>query len=409
MSTALWVDAGNGAAGDMLLGALLDAGADLAAVRAAVSRLGVEPIEIDTEQVRRHGLRACRALVRAPASTVARGTADIARLLDELALPPVQDRFARDVFDRLAEAEARVHGVAVDEVHFHEVGALDSLADVIGCAVALDSLGLLAGGVQRWVSRVALGGGSVATAHGRLPVPVPATLELLARAGAPVGAGPGDRELCTPTGAALLAALATGWGDLPDLRVRAHGTGAGTADPAGRPNVLRVVLGELSGPDTARWREDDLRQVEATVDDLDPRLWPGVLDDLVAAGAADAWLTPVLMRKGRPGHVVSALVPAAALDAVFRCLVTATTTLGARVHPVARRALARTSIMVELAGSQVRVKCGLLGDAAVTVQPEFDEVLAAARTLGLPPAEVLRQVQARATQVLAGQELPGND
>jgi uncharacterized protein (TIGR00299 family) protein len=391
MSAVLWVDATNGAAGDMLLGALLDAGADLNAVCAALDRLATEPIKLRAEQVRRHGLRATRVVVDVAPSAVLRGPAEIECLLTSADLPPGAEAVAREVFERLARAEARVHGVEVSEVHFHEVGALDSLADVVGCAVALDSLGLLSADARRQVSTVALGAGTARTEHGRIPVPVPATLELLTTAGAPVSAGPADRELCTPTGAALLVALATGWGDLPELSPRATGSGAGTADPPDRPNLLRVVIGDaVADPSSAHhWREDDLRVVEATVDDLDPRLWPGVLDDLVAAGAADAWLTPVLMRKGRPGYVVTALTAPSSLDAVFRALTVTTTTLGARVHGVERRALPRDSVAVDVDGQIVHVKRGWLDGSVATVQPEFGDARAAAEALSVPVRDVV--------------------
>lgn len=408
MSRALWVDATHGAAGDMLLGALLDAGADPDRVRGALGALadaGSEPIELTVEQVRRHGLRASRAVVTAPPSTVRRGPADVSRLLEAAALcpaalSPAAARFAHAVFDALADAESRVHGVERERVHFHEVGALDALADVVGCAVALDSLRLLGDGVLRRVSTVGLGGGTVRTDHGRMPVPVPATLELLARAGAPVDAGPGDRELCTPTGAALLATLATDWGSLPRLAVHAVGSGAGTADPADRPNLLRVVVGDRvdAASDGPGWRSDDLLVVESTVDDLDPRLWPGVLDGLCGSGAHDAWLTPVLMRHGRPGHVVTALCGADTLDAVSAALVGLTTTLGLRVHGVSRRALARDRVEVDLGGVVVGVKRGLLSGRPLTVQPEFAEAATAARTLGVPVADILDRARTAALE-----------
>lgn len=413
MSTALWVDATHGAAGDMLLGALLDAGAPSEAVRdalAALAAAGAEPIGLTIEQVRRHGLRASRAVLDTPPSRVHRGPADVRALVVAAGLTDSARTFALAVFDALADAEAHVHGTTPAEVHFHEVGALDSLADVVGCSVALDSLDLLAPGAVRVVSTVALGGGTAWTEHGRIPVPVPATLELLAWVGAPVSAGAGDRELCTPTGAALLSTLATGWGALPELTIHAVGSGAGTFDPVDRPNLVRVVIGDpavssapmvggaprvggvptVGGvPDGSRWREEDVLVVEATVDDLDPRLWPDVLDGLHTAGAFDAWLTPVLMRHGRPGNVLTALTAAETLDAVFRALVTTTTTLGARVHAVGRRALHRDRVVVQVDGVDVGVKRGLLDGRAVTVQPEYTEARAAARTLGLGIAEVL--------------------
>ena len=225
MSTAAWIDASAGAAGDMLLGALIDAGADQAAVSSAIARLSAatgEQLALDLTSVRRHGLRAARAVVQAGPSQVHRGLADVLELIAAASLPAVAAEFAVRVFDLLASAEAGVHGVPVEDVAFHEVGALDSLADVIGSAVALDSLGLLAPDAEVTISSVGLGRGSVASAHGPLPVPVPAVVRLLADAGAPVSAGPGsgEGELCTPTGAALLAALAAGWGPMPPLIVR---------------------------------------------------------------------------------------------------------------------------------------------------------------------------------------------
>jgi len=420
VNTALWVDATHGAAGDMLLGALLDAGAPLDPVLTALAALaaaGTEPIHLTVEQVRRHGLRASRAVVDTPPSHVHRGPADVHDLVVAAGLTDAARTFALAVFDALADAEAHVHGTDVAEVHFHEVGALDSLADVIGCSVALDSLGLLAPGAVRVVSTVALGGGSAWTEHGRIPVPVPATLELLARVGAPVSSGAGDRELCTPTGAALLARIATGWGPLPGLTVHAVGSGAGTFDPVDRPNLVRIVVGDpvvssaprrdaalgASGapesdgaPGGQAWREEEVLVLEATVDDLDPRLWPDVLDDLHTAGSFDAWLTPVLMRHGRPGHVVTALTAADTLDAVFRALVTTTTTLGARVHPVDRRALHRDSLTVQVDGHPVQVKRGLLDGRPVTLQPEYTEARDAARVLGLPIVDVLARARSAA-------------
>lgn len=424
MSDALWVDATHGAAGDMLLGALLDAGAPLVPVLAALAALaaaGTEPIGLTVEQVRRHGLRASRAVVETPPSEVHRGPTDVRDLVVAAGLTDAARAFGLAVFDALAVAEAHVHGTDVAAVHFHEVGALDSLADVVGCSVALDSLGLLTPGALRVVSTVALGGGTAWTEHGRIPVPVPATLELLSRVGAPVTAGPGDRELCTPTGAALLATLATGWGALPALTVHAVGSGAGTFDPVDRPNIVRVVVGDRAvssapgasapadgsdapggrgAPSGQAWRQDEVLVLEATVDDLDPRLWPDVLDELHTAGSFDAWLTPVLMRHGRPGHVVTALTVADTLDGVFRALVTTTTTLGARVHAVDRRALHRDRVTVQVDGSPVGVKRGLLDGRPVTVQPEYTEARAAARVLGLPVADVLARARSAADAAL---------
>jgi pyridinium-3,5-bisthiocarboxylic acid mononucleotide nickel chelatase len=407
-SSTLWIDAGNGAAGDMLLAALLDAGADLVAVRAGLAKLAVEPLGVDVAEVHRGGLRAAQVTVRAPDSTVERRLSDVVTVIDAAGLPAPVAGFAGAVFDTLARAEARVHGVSVDEVHFHEVGALDAIADVIGCALALHDLGLLDSPV-RVVSPVAVGSGWVRSAHGRLPVPVPAVLEVLHGAGAPVAAHPVARELCTPTGAALLATLATGWGPPPTGVVRAVGVGAGRADIPGHPNAVRVVVGipapdgvaPLDGPTpldgaAGGWQEETLWQVETTVDDMDPRLWPDLLARLRDAGAADAWCAPVLMRKGRPGQVLTVLVRPELLDPVCRLVFVHTPTLGLRMREVRRRVLPRDLVTVQVAGGEVRVKRGFLQGRAVTVQPEYDDACEVAGAGGLPVAEVIDTARAAA-------------
>ena len=391
MSEAAWIDATAGAAGDMLLAALLDAGADQAGVESALARLSAaagEQVTVRLENVRRHGLRARRAVVETAPSTVHRGPEQVLALVAAVQLEPTAARFAAIVFGLLATAEARAHGVPAEQVRFHEVGALDSLADVIGCAVALHSLRLLNAGAAVTVSSVGLGSGTVAGAHGRLPVPVPAVVELLAGAGAPAGAGPGEGELCTPTGAALLAALAAGWGAMPPMVVRSAGYGAGSRDPAGHPNVLRVLAGQAAGR-APSWQTASLRLVEATVDDLDPRLWPDALEALHTAGAIDCWLSPALMRTGRPGQVVSALTQPDTADSVVRTLLRVTTTLGVRVLETDRFSLPRDQVEVQVDGQLVRVKRGWLDGEAVTVQPEFADARAAAARLGRPVADVL--------------------
>jgi uncharacterized protein (TIGR00299 family) protein len=392
VSDLLWVDAGNGAAGDMLLAALLDAGADLDVVRAGLAGLGVEPVALELAPVRRHGLRAALLTVRAPDSAVERHLADVLSIVDTGGLPAPVAAFSRAVFERLARAEARVHGTGEEQVHFHEVGALDAIADVVGCALALHQLALLEAAV-RVVSPVAVGSGTVGTAHGPLPVPAPAVLELLASAGAPIRAHDARFELCTPTGAALLATLATGWGTVPDCTPRAVGVGAGRADPPGHPNVLRVVIGSAvasaGGPD---WLDADLVQIESTVDDLDPRIWPDLLERLRAAGAADAWCTPVLMRKGRPGQVLTVLAGEDRADLLCRIVFEHTTTLGVRLLPVRRRSLRRDEVEVPLRGGTVHVKRGFLGDRVVTRQPEYDDLLALSSTSGVPLAELIAEL-----------------
>ncbi|GID91711.1 nickel pincer cofactor biosynthesis protein LarC [Amorphoplanes digitatis] len=377
MSRHAWIDASAGVAGDMLLGALLDAGAGLEVVRRAIDEVLPGSVALSVTQVTRAGLRALKAdvdpLVAAPPHRTWR---DIRPLLEG-------NDDALAVFGRLAGAEARVHGTEPEEVHFHEVGALDSIADVVGVCAALRDLGV----TSVSAGEVALGSGRVRTAHGELPVPAPAVLEL-AR-GWRVSGG-GGHELATPTGLAVIRALATRCEDLPPMTVDAVGVGAGGRDTPGRANVVRVVIGAPE-PGTA-----EAVVLEANVDDLDPRLWPGVLAGLLSAGADDAWLVPILMKKGRPAHTLTVLCRpdrAAALRArIFRD----TSTLGVREGRRSKTALPRTSRDVTLAGGTVAIKIGYADGVITQAMPEFEDVAALARRTGRPEHAVLHEALAAA-------------
>jgi uncharacterized protein (TIGR00299 family) protein len=373
----------------MLLGALVDAGVPLEVLAEAVAALPVEPILLTVEPVTRHGLGATRVHVHAPASPHRRTWRDVREILAASSLAPGVRDGALAVFERLAVAEGRVHRVDPEEVHFHEVGALDALADVVGVVAGFEHLAL----ERLTASPVTLGSGSARGAHGVVPVPGPAVLELLA--GVPVQAGPVAAEMCTPTGAALLAARVAGWAPLPPMRVRRVGVGAGGRDPAELPNVVRLVVGE---PVEEPAGDGGQVVLEANVDDLDPRLWPGVLDRLLAAGASDAWLTPILMKKGRPAHTLSALCPAGAEPAVQAAVFAATTTIGLRVTPVGKVALDRVEGLVEVLGGRVGVKVASLDGRVQNVSVEFEDCAALARELGLPVKEVLRAATAAAAQ-----------
>jgi uncharacterized protein (TIGR00299 family) protein len=383
--TIAWLDLSAGASGDMLLGALVDAGVPLDAPTAAVATLPVEEIRLVTEPVTRHGLGATRVHVHAPESSTHRTWTDVRSLLTGAALPPTVRDGALAVFERLAVAEGRVHRVPPEQVHFHEVGALDALADVVGVVAGFAHLGLS----RLTASPVALGSGSARGAHGVVPVPGPAVLELLA--GIPVVAGAVPAEMCTPTGAALVAELVDEWTTLPAMRVTRVGTGAGGRDPVELPNVVRLVLGEPA--DAAPTGPVVL---EANVDDLDPRLWPGALDALFAAGASDAWLTPILMKKGRPAHTLSVLCRPEAVREVQAAVFATTSTIGLRVVPVGKVALERTSSSVEVLGGRVGVKLAAADGRVVNVSVEYEDVATLARELGLPVKEVLRAATAAA-------------
>jgi uncharacterized protein (TIGR00299 family) protein len=368
-----WVDGQAGASGDMLLGALVSAGVPLTVLQAAVDPLELGITFVATD-VTRAGLGALKVDVLAPDDATSRTWADIQQLVPE---GP-----ARSVFARLAEAEAAVHGVPVDDVHFHEVGGLDAIADILGVTAGLEHLGLTA----LHCSTLSLGSGTTKGAHGPLPVPAPAVLALLH--GCPVAAGPSSFESTTPTGAALLATHVTSWGALPPMTITAVGMGAGGRDPEELANVLRLVIGE---PTTTLKHEVLL---EANVDDLDPRLWPEVLAQLMNAGASDAWLTPILMKKGRPAHTLSVLCTEDRKDVVQAVVFRETTTIGMREQSVTKHALERTESTIDVDGQSVRVKTAWLHGQPVNAMPEWDDVLAAARALGRPAKDVLAAARA---------------
>ena len=383
-----WIDVSAGVAGDMLLGALLDAGAQLDAVRRDVDAVLPGAVSLDTTAVSRAGLRALKADVRPlVADPPHRTWRHIRALLDDAAIPEAVRRDAVAVFARLAAAEAQVHGVPADDVHFHEVGALDSIADVVGVCAALNNLGV----TSVSAGEVALGAGRVRTAHGELPVPAPAVLEL--SRGWRVSAG-GSGELATPTGMAALRALATGCEDLPPMTVEAIGVGAGGRDTPGRANTVRVIIGTTA--QAAALPVAPAVVLEANVDDLDPRLWPGVLDGLLHAGASDAWLVPILMKKGRPAHTLTVLCAPDRRDALRTRIFRDTSTLGVRESRRDKTALPRTFRGVEVAGGTVAVKIGHAGGIITQVMPEFEDVAALARQTGRAERVVLQEALAAA-------------
>jgi pyridinium-3,5-bisthiocarboxylic acid mononucleotide nickel chelatase len=396
---AAYVDATAGVAGDMLLGALLDAGADVERVRGAIASLGVPGLGLRTEAARRGGLACLRAVITTPAAPDRpRHLADVLGHVGASDLGPAGKDLATRVFRLLAEAEGAVHGEPPEDVHFHEVGAFDSLADVVGSAAALEDLGLLRPGAVVCCSALAAGSGFVTSAHGRLPVPAPAVLHIAAAAGLTLASGDlasgdlasGDLagERTTPTGAALLAAAATP-GGFPAMTVRAVGTGGGGRDTADRPNITRVVIGVSSAERDLR--EGDVTVVESTVDDLDPRLWPSVLQAVRAAGAWDCWCTPIVGRHGRPGQVLTALCAEPVRRAVAAAIFAHTGTLGVRWSRMNRLTASRTSVAVEVGppghSQVVTVKVAGAADGLAgfgTATAELAEAEAAARVLGWP-------------------------
>jgi pyridinium-3,5-bisthiocarboxylic acid mononucleotide nickel chelatase len=384
-----WIDASAGVAGNMLLGALIDAGADPAVVQQAVDAVVSDSVSLTSTPVTRAGQHANQLSVQVITLDMpARSWRTIGDLIATADLPaPVRDR-ALATFRRLADAEGRIHHVPPHDVNFHEVGALDSIADIVGVAAALHFLEV----DSVSASAVAVGSGRVQGSHGDMGVPVPAVVELAA--GWKIFAG-GSGELTTPTGMALVSTLAERCEDLPLLSLQASGAGAGSRDTPGRPNLTRVLIGErVTHPDDDLSEADVL--IEANVDDLDPRLWPGVLTSLIRAGAADAWLVPIIMKKGRPAHTISVLArPDQAADLRYLLLVL-TSTIGVRETRVRKTALPRGWVDLIIEGSCISMKIAHRHGTIWQVTPEFDDIERASDERGLSPLTVLEQAMAAA-------------
>ncbi len=399
----IWIDASSGASGDMLLGALLGAGVPVETIQRAVDSVAPEPVTLRVEKVQRNGFAATRCHVEITDSEHHRSWRDIRALLSAAPLDEDVRRLALAVFERLAVAEATAHGSDPMDVSFHEVGALDAIADVVGVSAGFVWLGCPGAGAEHTsthgvtVSPVAVGSGSVRGAHGTLPVPPPAVAELLR--GVPSYAGPEGApasELCTPTGAALLTTVATAWGPQPAMTTTEIGVGAGGRDPAGHANVLRLFVGEAAEQPVTPLL------IETNIDDLDPRLWPQIIAALMSAGASDAWLTPILMKKGRPAHTLSVLVRGDLAEPVRAAIFRNTSTIGVREIPLGKHALDREMIAVEVGGRTVAVKLARHHGELVNAQPEYDDVVRAADALDRPVSEVLADAIAATRVAIEG-------
>jgi uncharacterized protein (TIGR00299 family) protein len=377
-----WFHCFSGIAGDMALGSLLDAGADLDEVRALLERLPVGGWAIEAEPVLRCGIAATKLHVDAEEGTVVRTAAHISGLVDEARLPERVSSRARAVFAALADAEGRLHRRPPEQVHFHEVGGLDAIVDVVGTCAALEVLGV----DEVRASAIVTGTGMVRAAHGMLPNPAPAVVALLGSVGAPtIGLDVGI-ELTTPTGAALLAALATGFGPLPAMEIERTGFGAGTRELDGRPNATQVVLGTAAEELVAG---QPVVLLEANVDDATGETLAHTIGALLEAGAHDAWVTPIVMKKGRPAHTVSALADAALAAQVAATLTAETGSLGVRGTALERWPSSRHVETVDVEGFPVRVKI-----SPGRVKVEHDDAARVARRAGLPLREVLSRAEA---------------
>lgn len=421
-----------GAAGDMIVGSLIAAGADASAVAAELGKLGIEGLSVKADRTRRRGLAGVQFSVDWPHAHehehsptadeqtehqhadehehahqgehahahahehthdaphqhphAHRPLSEIVAMIHRAGLAPrVADR-ARRIFQRLGEAEAKMHGIAIEEVAFHEVGAFDSIADIVGACVAMELLH-----IDRVVcSELPTAGGTVHCAHGELPLPAPATMELIARAKAPVRPSDAHGELVTPTAAAVLTVLAEAYGPIPAMCVTAAGFGAGERDTGPMPNLLRVLVGELDDDGGA----DAVMELSANVDDCSGELLGATLEKLIAAGCLDAWAAPIVMKKSRPAWMISALCSADSVGRVERILFSETTTFGVRRRRADRSKLSRRHDTVETPYGPVRVKVGRQGERVMTAAPEYADCAAAAECHGVPVKEVMVAAQA---------------
>jgi pyridinium-3,5-bisthiocarboxylic acid mononucleotide nickel chelatase len=386
MPRVVYFDCPSGASGDMVLGALVDAGVEIAALRGELEKLGVAGWGLSAREVRRGVFRATKVDVELDRETphAHRRLADITAILEASGLAPEVVATATQIFRRLAEAEARVHGSAVEDVHFHEVGAIDAIVDVTGAVVGLHLLGAEA----VHVSALPVGGGFVQGAHGRIPLPGPGTAELLR--GFPVVDTGVRAELVTPTGAAILTTLAAGAGRMPAMTVERIGYGAGTADLPDTPNVLRCFVGQVA----STGGDETIAQVETTIDDMSPQLYEPLMDRLFEAGALDVFLTPVIMKRSRPGTVLTALCAPDRVGDLARVLFEESPTLGVRWSEVTRTRLEREMVTLATVYGALPFKVSRLGGRVVTITPEFAEVARIAREKSLPVREVLDQARA---------------
>ena len=378
----LYIDCFSGIAGDMLLGAFVDAGLDPELLYGLPEKLNLPQVKVAIGKVVKKGIAATKVDVHFPHEHVHRNLEMITAIIQKADLPAAVKQTALSAFEKLAAAEACIHNVPVEKIHFHEVGALDAIIDIVGAAVALDAFDLDA----VYVSDIALGSGTVQMAHGVYPVPAPAVVALLE--GFSVTQGPVDRELTTPTGAALLSVMVTGKGKPPAYHIQAQGYGAGTADFEKMPNVLRLTIGMVN----ETTESDSLLMLECNIDDMDTRVYPHVIEQLLAHGALEAFLTPVIMKKGRPGFMLHALCPAekeaALLDVFFR----ETTTIGIRRQKYDRVKLHRKELVVNTAYGTMRVKEIVLPNGETRRRAEFDDLQSAAMRTGIPLHTLMENV-----------------
>jgi pyridinium-3,5-bisthiocarboxylic acid mononucleotide nickel chelatase len=379
-----YFDCFSGISGDMTLGALLDAGCDLEHLRTALHGLQVPGWELSAEKVWKNGIAATHVQVKTDDQQKHRSLSAILGILKNSQLAPeVRDRAAA-IFQKLGEAEARVHDVPIEKIHFHEVGAVDAIVDIVGACV-----GFHAFGIERFAcSPLNIGGGTVKMAHGTLPVPAPATTNLLT--GKPTYSNGVQRELVTPTGAAIVATICNSFGPQPAMSVSAIGYGAGTTELEGQPNVLRIMIGEAA-ENVVPGFDQEIGVIEANLDDMNPQIYGYFLEKALAAGALDVFTTPVQMKKNRPGTLLTVLCQPEDENALMSLIFAETTTFGVRSYRARRRTLPRESVKVKTSFGEVRIKLSRVNGRLLHVAPEYDDCRRLAVEKNVPLQQVINE------------------
>ena len=378
-----YFDCFSGISGDMTLGALVDAGVELSALEAELRRLNLPNWKISAEKVKRGAIFATQVKVEAAETHHHRGLTEILRLIGQANLAPRIAERATRIFRRLGEAEAKVHHVDVEKVHFHEVGAVDAIIDIVGAAIGFELLGI----DEFACSPLDVGTGNVKTAHGMLPVPAPATAELLR--GSPTYSSGIAKELVTPTGAAIATTLATRFDEMPAINLQTIGYGAGSADLADRPNVLRLLVGDAVGMEKGERWDVPVTVIEANLDDMNPQIYGYFVEQALAAGALDVFSTPVQMKKNRPGILVTLMCESASVNKLIDLIFRETTTIGVRTHEVRRRTLEREIVPVATPLGEVRMKVSRMNGTMLNATPEYEDCRQIAAQKGVPLKQVI--------------------
>ncbi|HMM81054.1 MAG TPA: nickel pincer cofactor biosynthesis protein LarC [Pyrinomonadaceae bacterium] len=391
----LYFDCFSGASGNMILAGLIELGVDADVLRSELAKLNLEGIDLVIEKVDRSGINSTHVEVKYPHEHVHRHLKDIVKIISESSLNDTIKERSVAIFTRLAEAEAKVHGISVERVHFHEVGALDAIVDIVGACIGFEMLG-----IENFVaSSLNLGSGTIEIAHGKFPVPPPAVAELVR--GIPVHSSEDTGELVTPTGAAIISTLCEGYGTLPEIKIEQIGYGAGTRDRKGSPNVIRLILGETIGTTISPSRAvEKLVVLESNIDDASPQTLGFAMERAFEANALDCWFTPIQMKKDRPATLLSILCEPSDVERIQQLLFRETTTLGIRQREVERVSLERTSETLSTEFGEVRVKVSRLDGKVLTRKAEFDDLKRIAGETGEP----LRSIAAKIERILDEQD-----